>query len=173
MWNEAWARRKSLKSRQRANFMKLEAWTPHQRQYFGKFHDFPNFRSMEPGACLRITCLFRNAQPWYFQEMTFKHRRTQRFQNFFRIHHLRSRNSWSKFENLRIIRPPFVEQSPLSTLLLFGCNHSTNHVNDTWARRKALKLRQRTNFVILEAWTLHQRQYFGKFHDFQKFDMCT
>ena len=31
------------------------------------------------------------------------------------------------------------------------CNHSTNHVNDTWWRRKALKPCQRTNFVILDA----------------------
>ena len=30
-------------------------------------------------------------------------------------------------------------------------NHSTSHVNDTWARRKALKSRQRTNFMNLEA----------------------
>ena len=39
--------------------------------------------------------------------------------------------------------------------------------NDTWVRRKALKSRQRPNFVILEAWAVHQRQYFVKFHDFQ------
>ena len=31
------------------------------------------------------------------------------------------------------------------------CNHSTSHVNDTWARRKALKSRQRANFMNLEA----------------------
>ena len=69
----------------------------------------------------------------------------------------------SKFENLWIERPPFVEQLPLYTILLFGCNHSTSHVNDTWARRKALKSRQRANFMNLEARTPHQRQYFGKF----------
>ena len=33
MWNEAWARRKALKSRQRANFMNLETRTPQQRQF--------------------------------------------------------------------------------------------------------------------------------------------
>ena len=31
------------------------------------------------------------------------------------------------------------------------CNHSTSHVNETWARRKALKSRQRANFMNLEA----------------------
>ena len=53
------------------------------------------------------------------------------------------------------------------------CNHSTKHVNDTWARRKALKSRQQANFVILESWTLHQRQYFGKFHGFQISGPCN
>ena len=37
VWNEAWARHKALKSRQRAILINLEAWTPHQRQYFRKF----------------------------------------------------------------------------------------------------------------------------------------
>ena len=31
------------------------------------------------------------------------------------------------------------------------CNHSTSHVNEAWARRKALKSRQRANFMNLEA----------------------
>ena len=43
--------------------------------------------------------------------------------------------------------------------LLIGCNHYTNHANDTWARRKALQSRQRTNFGSLEASANHQRPY--------------
>ena len=45
-WNEAWARRKALKSRQRAILVDVEARTPHQRQYFRKFWHFEI-----PGAC--------------------------------------------------------------------------------------------------------------------------
>ena len=111
--NETWARRKALKSRQRTNFMNLHALTLHQRQYFGKIQDFQKSDLMEPDAWDCITFLFRNVQPWYFQKMKFKHRRTQRSSNVFRIHHLRSRKSWSNFETVWIVRPPFVEQLPL------------------------------------------------------------
>ena len=38
---------------------------------------------METVACVRITFSFRNVQPWYFQKLKFKHRRTQRFLKFF------------------------------------------------------------------------------------------
>ena len=118
---------------------------------FLKISWFPNFRSMEQVARIRITFLFRNAGTWYFRKTIFRQGPAKRSQNFFRIHCLWSRKPWSKFESAWIKRPPLVEQMPLSTLLLYGCNHSTSHVDDTWARRKALKSRQRTNFVNLKA----------------------
>ena len=65
---------------------------------------------MNAVAWLRIIVLFRNVQPWYFQKIKTKHRRTRRFSNVFRIHHLRSRKSRSKFKKLQVKRPPFVEQ---------------------------------------------------------------
>ena len=71
-------------------------------------------------------------------ENEIQNRRTQRFAKVFRIRHLWSRKALPKFENVRIKRPPFVE-------------HSTSHVNNTWARRDALKSRQRANFTNLEA----------------------
>ena len=61
---------------------------------------FPNFRSMDQVAWLRTTCLLRNVQPWYFGKMKFKHRRTQRLANVFKIHHALWRKSWSKFETV-------------------------------------------------------------------------
>ena len=55
--------------------------------------------------------------------------------------------------------------SPVS-VLLFGVTTLRVTCNDTWARRKALKSRQRTMLVDLEGRTPHQRQYFRKCHDF-------
>ena len=47
--NGAWARRKALKSRQRAILVDLEGRTPHQRQYFQKFGHFDT-----TGACTKV-----------------------------------------------------------------------------------------------------------------------
>ena len=47
---------------------------------------------------------------------------------------------------------------PPVPVLLFGATTLRVTCNDTWARRKALKSRQRAILVDLEAWTLHQRQ---------------
>ena len=55
--------------------------------------------------------------------------------------------------------------SPLP-VLLFGATTLRVTWNDTWARPKALKSRQRAIFVDLEGRTLHQRQYFRKFRHF-------
>ena len=49
--NNTWARRKALKSRQRAIFVYLEGRTPHQRQYFRKFRHFDT-----TGACAKVAC---------------------------------------------------------------------------------------------------------------------
>ena len=48
-------------------------------------------------------------------------------------------------------------------VLLFGVSILRATCNDTWARRKALKSRQRAVLVDLEGRTPHQRQYFRKF----------
>ena len=51
--NDTWARRKALKSRQRAILVDLEGRTPHQRQYF---RNFPHFDTT--GACNKVACSF-------------------------------------------------------------------------------------------------------------------
>ena len=51
-------------------------------------------------------------------------------------------------------------------VLLFGVTTLRVTCNDTWARRKALKSRQRAILVDLEGRTPHQRQYFRKFRHF-------
>ena len=80
---------------------------------FWKISWFRNVWSMEPVAWPRITFLFRNVQPWYFGKMKFMHGPTKRIEGIFKIHHSWSRKPWSKFESAWIVRPPFVEQSPL------------------------------------------------------------
>ena len=52
-------------------------------------------------------------------------------------------------------------------VLLFGVTTLRVTCNTTWARRKALKSRQRAILVDLKSQTLHQRQYF------QHFDIST
>ena len=51
-------------------------------------------------------------------------------------------------------------------VLLFGVTTLRITCNATWARRKALKSRQRAILVDLEGRTPHQRQYFRKFRHF-------
>ena len=58
-------------------------------------------------------------------------------------------------------------------VLLFGVTTLRVTCNGTWARRKALKSRQRTILVNLDARTPHQRQYFRKFEHFKIFGPCT
>ena len=48
-WNNTWARRKALKTRQRAILVDLEGRPPHQRQYFRKFRHFDT-----TGACTKV-----------------------------------------------------------------------------------------------------------------------
>ena len=62
--------------------------------------------------------------------------------------------------------------SPLP-VLLFGVTTLRVTCNDTWARRKALKSRQRAILVDLEGRTPHQRQYFRKFQLFDTTGACT
>ena len=77
--------------------------------------------------------------------------------------HRKSMNDASRFR--RAIRPVPV--------LLFGVTTLRITCNDTWARRKALKSRQRAILVDLEGRTLHQRQYFQKFRHFDTTGACT
>ena len=58
-------------------------------------------------------------------------------------------------------------------VLLFGVTTLRVTCNNTWARRKALKSRQRAILVDLEGRTLHQRQYFRKFRLFDTMGACT
>ena len=58
-------------------------------------------------------------------------------------------------------------------VLLFGVATLRVTCNGTWARRKALKSRQRAILVDLEARTPHQRQYFRKFLHFDTTGACT
>ena len=58
-------------------------------------------------------------------------------------------------------------------VLLFGAPTLRITCNATWARRKALKSRQRTILVDLEGRTPHQRQYFRKFQHFDTTGACT
>ena len=62
--------------------------------------------------------------------------------------------------------------SPLP-VLLFGVTTLRVTCNDTWARRKALKSRQRAILVDLEGRTPHQRQYFRKIRHFDTAGACT
>ena len=101
--------------------------------------------------------------------MIFKHRRTGRFRQNFYFHRFRHRKSKSKFQNVRTPRPQFVEQSPLQRILLYGVTTRRVTWDEAWSSRKALKSRQRANFMILEASAPRQRNFFGKFHDFRKF----
>ena len=130
---------------------------------FLKNLSFQNFRFMDQEAWIRITFLFRNARPWYLQETFLRHGPTKRFSKVFTIHDLRSRKFRSKFENILIVRPPFVEQLPLQTILVYGVTTLRIMWNEAWARRKALKSRQRANFMNLEAWTPQQRQFSRNF----------
>ena len=58
-------------------------------------------------------------------------------------------------------------------VLRFGVTTLRVTCNDTWARRKALKSRQRAILVDLESRTPHQRQYFRKFRPFDTTGACT
>ena len=58
-------------------------------------------------------------------------------------------------------------------VLLFGVTTLRVTCNDTWARRKALKSRQRAILMDLEGPTPHQRQYFRKFRLFDTTGACT
>ena len=57
-----------------------------------------------------------------------------------------------------IVRPPFVEQLPLQTILLYGATTLRIMWDEAWERRKALKSRQRTKFITLEHQTGQIRQ---------------
>ena len=58
-------------------------------------------------------------------------------------------------------------------VLPFGVTTLRVTCNDTWARHKALKSRQRAILVDLEGRTPHQRQYFRKFRLFDTTGACT
>ena len=58
-------------------------------------------------------------------------------------------------------------------VLLFGVTILRATCNNTWARRKALKSRQRAILVDLEGRTPHQRQYFPKFRHFDTTGACN
>ena len=58
-------------------------------------------------------------------------------------------------------------------VLLFGVTTLRVTCNTTWARRKALKSRQRAILVDLEGRTPHQRQYFRKIRHFDTTGTCT
>ena len=62
--------------------------------------------------------------------------------------------------------------SPVS-VLIFGVTTLRVTCNDTWARRKALKSRQRAILVDLECRTLRQRQYFRKIRLSDTTGACT
>ena len=70
-------------------------------------------------------------------------------------------------------RKPLSSNNYPSPGITLRCNHSTSHLNETWARRKALKSRQRAIFIDLEGRTPHQRQYFRKFCHFDTRGACT
>ena len=74
----------------------------------------------------------------------------------------------------QVEQAPFVERAirPIP-VLLFGVTTLRVTCNDTWARRKALKSRQRAILVDLEGRTPHQRQYFRKFRHFDTTGACT
>ena len=150
-----------------APFYEFRSLNPSTTSTFSKIWSFQNFRFMDQVAWLRITFLFRNARPWYLQETFLRRGPTERFQNFLQLHHLRSRKWWSKFESAWIARPLFVEQLPLQTILLYGVTTLRVMWDEAWARRKALKSRQRANFMNLEAWTPQQHQFFRKFGHFK------
>ena len=58
-------------------------------------------------------------------------------------------------------------------VLLFGVTTLRVTCNDTWARREALKSRQRAILVDLEGRTPHQRQYSRKIQHFDTTGACT
>ena len=72
-------------------------------------------------------------------------------QNFSRIHTRHNRKSGLKTVGAQIIQAAFVEKAPLLMLLLYGATTLRVMWDEAWARRKALKSRQRPNFMNLEA----------------------
>ena len=90
---------------------------PKMRIFWWENRKFP---VMEPDACPRITFPFRNGQPWYFQKMFFENIEATWLPNFSKIRNFQYRKSRSKIANARIIQTPFVEESPLRMLLLYG-----------------------------------------------------
>ena len=114
------ARRKALKSRQRANFIDLEPRTMHQRQYFRKFRVFGISMSCKTLAWLRITFSFCNVESWYFQEIKFKHIAAAWFQNFSDYHWFRQRKPGPKVKHSHIVQLHFIEQIHPLMQLLFG-----------------------------------------------------
>ena len=150
-----------------SEFHDFRGLSPPPASLFRKISWFSKIDLMTTDEWERITFLFRNVQSWYFQKMIFKHRRTGRFRQNFELHRFRHRKWRSKFESARTPRPQFVEQSPLLGILLYGVTTLRIMWNHTWVRRKALKSRQRANFMILEASAPRQHHFFGKFHDFR------
>ena len=71
-------------------------------------------------------------------------------------------NSTQSLQTYELLGSQFVEQSPLQTILLYGVTALRVMLNEAWARRKALKSRQRAIFVILEASAPRQRHFLLK-----------
>ena len=72
-----------------------------------------------------------------------------------------------KIENLLITRPPFVEQLPLQTILLYGATTLRIMWDEARERRKTLKSRQRAILVNLEARTQSPASIFSKISTFR------
>ena len=115
-----WGRRKALKSRQRTNFMNLEAGTPQQRQFFFENLVIPQFPVHGPGCLDSYNFLVSQRLTVILAGDLLEARADRTISKLLQLHHLRSRKFRSKFENIWIVRPPFVKQLPLQTILLYG-----------------------------------------------------
>ena len=129
-----------------SEFHDFRSLNPPPASLFLKISWFPKFGLMTTDAWTRITFLFRNGQPSYFQKMIFKHRRTGWFWQNLQLHRFRYRKSRSKFQNVWTPWLQFVEQSPLQTILLYGCNHSTSHVESSVGAPQGIEIAPASEF---------------------------
>ena len=134
---------------------------------FSKISSFEIPVSCATVAWQRITFLFGNARPWYFQRMKFKHIAAAWFQNFSKINSCCPRKSGPKTENSYIVQAPSCEKLPLLMQFLYGVTTLRDTCIENRGAARQWNSRQRRNLVDFDDQTPQQRQYFRKNRIFQ------
>ena len=156
-----------------SDFARFRGPNPSPASIFSKISTFRHH------GCMRQSCLFVHSSrcgPRRALILGEDQARPGRSCLILKDFHLRRLVESQKPENIENVPSPqaaFVEQFPLVPVLLFGATALRITCNDTWARRKALKSRQRAILVDLDCRTPHQRQYFRKFRDFDTTGACA